>query len=317
MPSPSLSSHQEPRPLYGIGLKVLSVMVFVGMQTCLKAVGDDVPAGQLVFFRSFFALIPVVIYLWWLGDLGTALSTDDVGGHFIRGIVGVTSMGLGFFALSRLPYPEWISLSYGAPLLTVVFAAIFLKEVVRAYRWVAVLIGLCGIVIVAAPNFSLSSGDMDSAHAVGALASLGGAAMAAIAMIQVRRLVAHEKTATIVVYFSVTCSIIALVTLPFGWIVPDGRQALLLVGAGLCGGVGQLLLTACYRYADTSTIAPFEYTSMIAAVVIGYFVFNEEVTATTLLGACIVISAGLFIIFREHRLGLERRRARKVSPPSP
>lgn len=317
MPSPSLSSHQEPRPLYGIGLKVLSVMVFVGMQTCLKAVGDDVPAGQLVFFRSFFALIPVVIYLWWLGDLGTALSTDDVGGHFIRGIVGVTSMGLGFFALSRLPYPEWISLSYGAPLLTVVFAAIFLKEVVRAYRWVAVLIGLCGIVIVAAPNFSLSSGDMDSAHAVGALASLGGAAMAAIAMIQVRRLVAHEKTATIVVYFSVTCSIIALVTLPFGWIVPDGRQALMLVGAGLCGGVGQLLLTACYRYADTSTIAPFEYTSMIAAVVIGYFVFNEEVTATTLLGACIVISAGLFIIFREHRLGLERRRARKVSPPSP
>ena len=317
MPSPSLSSHQEPRPLYGIGLKVLSVMVFVGMQTCLKAVGDDVPAGQLVFFRSFFALIPVVIYLWWLGDLGTALSTDDVGGHFIRGIVGVTSMGLGFFALSRLPYPEWISLSYGAPLLTVVFAAIFLKEVVRAYRWVAVLIGLCGIVIVAAPNFSLSSGDMDSAHAVGALASLGGAAMAAIAMIQVRRLVAHEKTATIVVYFSVTCSIIALVTLPFGWIVPDGRQALLLVGAGLCGGVGQLLLTACYRYADTSTIAPFEYTSMIAAVVIGYFVFNEEVTATTLLGAFIVISAGLFIIFREHRLGLERRRARKVSPPSP
>ena len=317
MPSPSKPSHQEPRPLYGIGLKVLSVMIFVGMQTCLKAVGDDVPAGQLVFFRSFFALIPVVIYLWWLGDLGTALATDDIGGHFIRGIVGVTSMGLGFFALSRLPYPEWISLSYGAPLLTVVFAAIFLKEVVRAYSWVAVLVGLCGIVIVAAPNFSLSSGDMDSAHAVGALASLGGAAMAAIAMIQVRRLVAHEKTATIVVYFSMTCSIIALVTLPFGWVVPDGRQAVLLVGAGLCGGVGQLLLTACYRYADTSTIAPFEYTSMIAAVVIGYTVFNEEVTATTLLGAFIVISAGLFIIFREHRLGLERRRARKVSPPSP
>ncbi|SHI52647.1 Permease of the drug/metabolite transporter (DMT) superfamily [Aureimonas altamirensis DSM 21988] len=317
MPSLPKPSHQEPRPLYGIGLKVLSVMIFVGMQTCLKAVGDDVPAGQLVFFRSFFALIPVVIYLWWLGDLRTALATDDVGGHFIRGIVGVTSMGLGFFALSRLPYPEWISLSYGAPLLTVVFAAIFLKEVVRAYRWVAVLVGLCGIVIVAAPNFSLSSGDMDSAHAVGALASLGGAAMAAIAMIQVRRLVAHEKTATIVVYFSMTCSIIALVTVPFGWVVPDGRQAMLLVGAGLCGGVGQLLLTACYRYADTSTIAPFEYTSMIAAVVIGYFVFNEEVTATTLLGACIVISAGLFIIFREHRLGLERRRARKVSPPSP
>ncbi|KAA0971047.1 DMT family transporter [Aureimonas fodinaquatilis] len=305
------------RPLRGILLKIISVFFFVGMTTCLKAAGDVVPPGQLVFFRSFFALVPVLLYLWWVGGLRTSLSTDDLTGHFIRGIVGVTSMALGFFALTQLPYPQWVSLSYAAPLMTVVFAAIFLREVVRAYRWFAVLIGLVGILIVALPSLFFSADEAVSRHSLGIVASLGAAAAAAIAMIQVRVLVAHEKITTIVVYFSLTCSIISLATVPFGWAPLNATQAALLVTAGLCGGVGQLLLTGCYKYADTSTIAPFEYTSIIGAVLIGYYLFGEKVGISTLLGATIIISAGVFIIFREHRLGLERRTAKKVSPPGP
>lgn len=299
------------RPLYGVGLKILSVMVFVGMQSLLKGAGGDVPAGQMVFYRSFFALIPVAIYLAWLGDLGTALKTDDIPGHIVRGLVGVTSMSLGFFALTRLPYPEWIAISYAAPLITVIFAVIFLKETVRAYRWAAVLVGLCGILVVAMPGFT---GSLD-ASAVGIVAALGGAVFAAVAMIQVRRLVRRERTPTIVVYFSLTCSLISLLSLPFGWVWPTPSQWAFLVGAGLCGGVGQLLLTACYRYADTSTIAPFEYTSLILAIAIGALVFGEVIEPTTIVGGAIVVSAGIFIIYRERRLGIERRRARKVSPP--
>lgn len=306
-----VSDQTAARPLFGIGLKVLSVLVFVAMQSFLKASGEDVPAGQMVFFRSFFALIPVMLYLAWLGDLRTAFRTSDPFGHLLRGVVGVTSMGLGFFALTRLPYPEWIAISYAAPLLTVVFAVIFLRETVRAYRWGAVLVGLSGILVVAVPGFT-SGGE---ASAVGIAAALGGALFAAVAMIQVRRLVRREKTPTIVVYFSISCSLIALSTLPFGWTSPTPSQWAFLVGAGLCGGIGQLLLTACYRYADTSTIAPFEYTSLILAVTIGYIVFDEAVGVSTLVGAAIVISAGIFIIFREHQLGIERRKARKVTPP--
>ncbi|MBB3996547.1 DMT family transporter [Aureimonas pseudogalii] len=304
-----------PNPMLGIGLKIVSVVVFVGMQTSLKSVGEGLPAGQLVFFRSFFALVPVAIYLLYLGDLKTALKTDDLGGHFLRGAIGVTSMGLGFYALARLPYPEWIAISYASPLLSVVFAAIFLKERVRAYRWGAVLVGLCGIVVVAVPNFTLGTQTLRPEYAIGMLASLGGAAVAAVAMIQIRRLVRTERTPTIVVYFSLTSSLLALVTLVFGWVWPTPQQMVLLVLAGLCGGVGQLLLTACYRYADTSTIAPFEYTSMLLAIVVGALLFGESASATTLLGAAIVIAAGVFIIFREHRLGLERRRARQAGTP--
>ncbi|WP_244497759.1 DMT family transporter [Aureimonas sp. AU40] len=306
----------SPQPMLGIGLKVLSVIIFVGMQTALKTLGESIPAGQLVFFRSFFALVPVAIYLLYLGELRTALRTDDIAGHFLRGIIGVTSMGLGFFALSRLPYPEWIAISYATPLITVVFAALFLKETVRAYRWGAVLIGLCGILVVAAPNFSVTAEAVDPDRAYGILASLGGSAFAAIAMIQVRRLVRKERTPTIVVYFSLTSSIVALSTIVFGWVWPNPVQFAALVLAGLCGGVAQLLLTSCYRYADTSTIAPFEYTSMLFAIAIGVQFFGETIQASTLIGAAIVIASGVFIIYREHKLGLERRKARRVAAPS-
>ncbi|KQT55288.1 MULTISPECIES: DMT family transporter [unclassified Aureimonas] len=302
-------------PLRGIGLKVLSVVIFVGMQTSIKMAGTGIPAGEIVFFRSFFALVPVCIYLAWLGDLKTALHTDDLAGHFWRGTIGVTSMGLGFFALTRLPYPEWITISYASPLLTVVFAAVFLKEVVRLYRWSAVVVGLVGILVVSLPNLSLLSEGVSSEHGIGMAASLLAAAVAAVAMIQIRRLVRTEKTATIVVYFSLTSSAIALLSLPFGWVWPSAQQAAYLIFAGLCGGVAQLLLTACYRYADASTIAPFEYTSMIFAIVIGATLFGEAASATTLAGGAIVISAGIFIIVREHRLGIQRAKARKVASP--
>ncbi|WAJ26673.1 DMT family transporter [Antarcticirhabdus aurantiaca] len=309
-----------PNPTLGIGLKCLSVLVFVAMQTSIKIGGQGIPAGEIVFFRSFFALLPVFIYLAWLGQVRTALRTDDLGGHFIRGAVGVSSMGLGFFALTRLPYPEWISISYATPLLTVVFAALFLGEVVRAYRWTAVVVGLVGVLVVLAPNLSLLSAEDALApagdeQAVGALASMASAVFAAFAMIQVRRLVRKENTATIVVFFSLTCSAIALLTV-WNWVLPTPWQAFWLVMAGLFGGVGQLLLTACYRYADTSTIAPFEYTSLLLAIAIGAILFNEAIYVTTLIGGAIVVGAGIFIIWRERRLGIERAKARRVSTPN-
>ena len=137
-----------------------------------------------------------------------------------------------------------------------------------------------------------------------------------MAMIQMRRLAQKERTATIVIYFSLTCSLIATFSIAFGWVMPTTGQAALLVTAGLCGGIGQLLLTACYRYADTSTIAPFEYTSLLLAIAIGFLLFEEAVTATTLIGGAIVVSAGIFIIYREHKLGIERKKARRASTPN-
>ncbi|WP_246093971.1 MULTISPECIES: DMT family transporter [Mesorhizobium] len=297
-------------------LKIVSVAVFVGMQTCIKAAGT-VPAGEIVFFRSFFAIFPIIAFLAFRGKLGTAFTTKRPFNHIARGLVGVCAMGLGFFALTRLPLPEAITLNYAQPLLVVVFSSIFLGEAIRVYRWSAVAVGLVGVLIISWPELTLLSSDeaLDDQEVLGVVAALVAAAISAVAMLLVRNLVQSERTATIVLWFSVTASVMSLLSLPFGWQVLTPLQAALLVAAGFCGGLGQILMTAAYRHAEASVVAPFEYTSMILGVVVGYLVFGDVATLNMLVGGLIVVAAGIFIIWRERQLGLERTRTRKASLP--
>lgn len=310
------SSRRSSSPLTGIAFKVASVAIFVAMSSLIKAAGQ-LPAGQIVFFRSFFAMLPILVFLAWRGDLLTAFRTTRPISHVARGLVGVTAMGLSFFALTRLPLPEAITLNYAQPLLVVVMGAIFLGEIVRAYRWSAVAIGLIGVCIVSWPQLTLfrAGAVMEHQQMLGVIAALAGATVSAGAMLLVRSLVHTEKTGTIVLWFSLTASVISLLTLPFGWAGLSATQIALLVSAGISGGIAQLLMTEAYRHADVSTVAPFEYTSMILAIAVGYFAFGDIPTIHMLVGGAIVVGAGLFIIWREHQLGLKRGAARKVTPP--
>jgi len=311
---PAIGGQQ--RALHGIGLKVASVCIFVVMSSLLKA-ADGIPAGQLVFYRSFFAIFPIMVFLAWKGHLVAGFKTANPVGHVLRGLIGVTSMGLGFYGLTKLPLPESIALSYATPLLLVMLSAILLKERVHLYRWSAVIIGLIGVLIMLWPRLTVFSGGpgIESAETIGAIAALAAAGCAAFAMLQVRKLVQTERTETIVLYFSISASIIALVTVPFGWVWPTPEQTLLLVLAGFAGGIAQIFLTASYRHADMSVIAPFEYTSLLLGLIVGYFAFGDVPTVTMIIGAIIVIGSGIFVILREHRLGLDRAKAREANTP--
>ncbi len=313
MTSPEVPSSRG--ALTAIALKVVSVAIFVTMSSFIKAAGP-LPAGQIVFFRSFFAIFPVLIFLFYKHELRTAFATERPFSHIVRGIVGVFSMSLSFFALTRLPLPDAITLNYAQPLLIVVFSSLFLHEPIRIYRWSAVVIGLVGVVIITWPELTLigSGTAMDDQEVLGALAALTGAASSAVAAILIRNLVHSERTATIVMWFSMIASVLALFTLPFGWEALSAAQAGLLVAAGISGGIAQVLMTSAYRHAEVSVVAPFEYTSMILAIVVGYVVFGDIPTPYMLVGGTIVVAAGIFIIFREHRLGLGHARARKVTP---
>lgn len=298
----------DARPLLGIACKVTSVVIFVMMSTLLKA-AEGVPSGEMVFFRSFFAIFPIIIYLSFTHQLKGAMVTQDIFGQIWRGVVGTTGMLFGFHALTLLPLPETIAINYAAPLMIVVLSAIFLKEKVRAYRWAAVLIGFAGVLIIVWPRLSLfSNGGFTHGESVGAIFALTSAFSTAIAMMLVRKLVQVERTTTIVIYFSITSSVMALFTLPFGWVVPQMWQLALLIAAGFAGGVAQIFLTECYRHAEMSTIAPFEYTSMLLGLGLGYVVFGDVPTRQMLLGSSIVIAAGIFIIFREHQLSKRKLR---------
>lgn len=306
----------EQQPMKAIFLKVSSVVIFVCMSTLIKAAGEGIATGQITFYRSAFAMVPIMAWLAVRGELVDSFRTNNVLGHLGRGFIGILAMSFGFYGLLHLPLPEAIAIGYAMPLIAVMIAALFLKETVGLYRWSAVLVGLVGVGVITWPRLTLlEQGGVGTAEALGAMAVLTSATLGAVAMVLVRRLVQTEKTPTIVLYFSLSASIFSLATLPLGWVDLSGRALVLLALAGFCGGVAQLLLTASYRYADVSTIAPFEYTSILLGLGFGYFLFDDVPTLAMLAGTVIVVSAGIFIIIREHRLGLRRKAARRHVTP--
>lgn len=303
------------RPLRGIALKLVSVLVFIVMSAVIKGTQGRVPAGEVVFFRSFFAIPVILAWLVWRGELAQGLKAKDPLGHVWRGFAGTVAMGLGFAGLTFLPLPEVTALGYAAPLLTVVFAAMFLGEEVRAFRISCVILGMVGVMVVLAPRLSLTPGAAGTAEALGAMLVLGGAVFASLAQVFVRKLVVTETTSSIVFRFSVTSTLLSFVTLPLGWVWPSAFDVALLVGVGLLGGIGQIFLTASYREADASLVAPFDYASMLFSLAIGYLVFAEVPSSTMLIGATLIVTAGVLIIWRERRLGIERSRQRKAMTP--
>ncbi len=293
-------------PLRGITLKLGAVLVFIIMSSMIKATTHHVPAGEAVFFRSFFAIPVIVGWLAVQGQLRTGFHAANPIGHVWRGLMGTMGMGFGFAGLGYLPLPEVTAIGYASPLMVVIFAAMFLGENVRAFRIICVALGLIGVLIVLSPRLSVAPGSGSQAEQLGAMVVLMSALCSALAQVFLRKLILTETTTAIVFYFSCTSAIISLATIPFGWVWPTPTEAGLLIGAGLIGGVGQILLTSCYRYADASLVAPFDYASMLFALAIGYFVFAEVPTATMLIGAALVVAAGILIIWRERQLGLRR-----------
>ncbi|MFD1342738.1 DMT family transporter [Litorisediminicola beolgyonensis] len=291
-------------------LKLGSVVLFVVMAALIKATATDVPAGEAVFFRSFFALWVIVAWLLWRRELRTGLKTQDPLGHLWRGLIGVTAMGLAFTGLGLLPLPEVTAIGFAAPLLTVIFGAIFLGEVVRRFRLSAVALGLLGVLVILWPRLTFD--DLGTGAAMGVGVVLLSSVFRALAQIQIRRLAKVEETSAIVFYFSLTATVFSLATVPFGWVMPEPGQAAMLIIAGLIGGVAQILLTSAYRFGEAGLLAPFDYASILFATAIGYVVFGDVPTGWMLVGTLIVIAAGCLIIWRERQLGLERGRARKA-----
>ena len=307
----SLSARQQARPILGIALKVASTLAGTAMATLIKLLSDRYPIGELVFFRSAFGLLPVIIWAGWGGGLREAFRTPRIGTHLVRSLSGVAGMFCTYTALSLLPIVDAISIGYAAPLMMVVFAVFLLGETVRMYRWSAVVAGFIGVLIIVSAYVGPETAGHER-NIVGALLALAGAAGAAFAAVQVRVLTRTEGTATIVIYFSIIAAVSSLASLPFGWAIPDARGMMLLILAGLFGGLGQVLMTQCYRFGEASIIAPFDYTSMIWTLAVSLVVFHVWPSHIILAGTAIVAGAGLFIIWREHRLGIERARSRKA-----
>jgi drug/metabolite transporter (DMT)-like permease len=302
-------------PSLGIALVLAAHLAFTLMGALVRHFGQTMPVGEIVFVRSFFALIPLLAMLVWRGELGSALRTKSPGAHFFRSVSGAAGMFLNFAALALLPLADATAIGFAAPIFTVVLAAVFLGEVVRVRRWSAVGVGFIGVLVMLSPY--VGGAPPGAGTALGAFLALAGAFVVAVAMTQVRHLSRTETTASLVFYFSIICSLAALATLPWGWIAPTPREFALMVVMGFLGGIGQMLITESYRHASASVVAPFAYSAMLYSIVIGYVWFGEVPEPIVLIGAAVVIGAGLFVIWRERRLGLDRtEEKRAVGPPT-
>ena len=298
----------QPNVTRGIFLMLSAITVFTFMSAFIKA-AERVPAGEAMFFRSVMALPIILVWLVTHEGIRQGIRTQSVRNHAVRGVVGSCAMGLGFAGLKFLPLPEVTAIRFVTPIAMVVLAALILGERFRLVRIAAVALGFAGVVIIVAPRLSVGLG---STEALGVGLVLGSACLAALAQIFVKGMAGQESTTAIVFWFSMTSTVLSLLTVPFGWVWPTGFEAALLVGAGVIGGLGQILLTSSYRFAEAGVLAPFTYVSMLWSVVIGYFWFNEIPTLGMLAGAGLVICAGVIIVLRERQLGLDATARRKV-----
>ncbi|MET0444705.1 MAG: DMT family transporter [Pseudorhodoplanes sp.] len=298
-----------------VSLKIGSTMAFAMMGALGRYLGSAVPLGEIVFCRGLFALIPIVLFFGWRGQLSGALRTSRFSAHLVRGSFSVIGTFCTFGALARLPIADVTAIAFIAPLITVVFAAIFLKEKVHVYRWSAVAVGFSGVILMLSPYFH-NHAALDTAMTIGLVLALMNAFTAGGATIQIRRLTSTETSASIVVIMTLIVMAASLVTAPFGWRMPTGWELTLLIGIGIFGGLGQMLFTESYRYAPASFLAPFDYTAMLWAFLLGFWMFGEVPTIYVVIGAIIVAAAGIFVILRERHLGLKRLRDTPMSPIS-
>lgn len=266
------------------------------MAACVKYLGRDIPSGETIFVRGVISTGLLTLLAWRVGGL-RLLKPAAWRLHVLRSLSGTTSMFCLYLALTSIPLAELTAITYTAPMFLTVLAMLFLGERIHRYRWTALGAGFLGVLIIIGPQLSVRAGD-----SVGVAEALAAAVFSALAMTFLRRMSGTgEHAITITFYFSLTATAAAVCTAFAGWPMPSPTQWLVIVAAGVFGVLGQLLMTFSYRYAEASTIAPLDYTSLLLALAYGYFLFAETPLISTWIGAPLVISAGLIILWREYR----------------
>lgn len=290
----------------GIALRILSGLLFTGMAATIKAIGDTVPLGQVVFFRSAVAMVPLAVFLWLRSEFPQGLATKRPLGHLGRCVLGGAAMFTSFATLRILPIAEATMLSYLAPVMTVILAALLLNERPSALRWTGLCFGLLGAAALTLPHLGGSSPEL-----LGIGLGLLTAALTAGALVQVRALTKTENPGAIAFYFALASAVAGLATAPFGWSAPDAAIWTLLILTGLFGGAAHIAMTLAFKYAEASLLAPFEYLTILWAAAIGAALFAEIPGLTFLIAAPLVVAGAVLASPGWSVLGLRKWRIRR------
>jgi len=267
----------------------LSVCTFSVMDLLVKW-SSDYPTGEVLFFRGFFGLLPTY-FLIPKNKLKTFYTTERSKEHLFRCLMGLMALIAIVIALRELPLAVVVSLSYAAPLFITVLSIFLLSEKVGIFRWLAVIIGFVGVIIIAEPGFK----GMNYLYFLPLIFCIG----MAFVTITIRKLSTTEPIWLISIFFTITISIAGLFTIPLGWKMPNFQDFILLALIGITGGSANLFLTQSYKLSEVSLVAPLKYLALVFAIFFGYFIWNEIPTIKTLIGASLVVLASLIIFRRE------------------
>lgn len=281
-----------------ITYKLVSALVLACMFGLIKSLGDRYPVGEIVFARNAFALLPI---LWLLHRTRqwAALKTSQPMAHLRRSIAGTLSLFLSFGAVTLLPLSTATALTYSAPLFITVLSALMLGERVPSRRWLTVLAGFAGVLIVVQPDMSAG---LPMGKVLGVLAAIA----TALALIAIRQMATTESALAIAFYFTLFGTLVGAATLPFNAVYPNGLDAARLIAVGLLGGIAQLLLTKAYRLAPASLIAPFEYATLLGAILIGFLAWGETPGYVEWIGIAIIVGSNVALATREHSTSVMR-----------
>jgi drug/metabolite transporter (DMT)-like permease len=294
------------RPALGIVLMLAGVAGFAVMDAIIKWLTADYPVPQVVALRSWFGL-PLLCMLALHGGGLKALRTRRPLVHIGRySLVLILSFSF-FWGLSQMKLVDAIAISFAAPIFIAVFSVLLLKEPVGLHRWVAIGIGFCGVLVMLRPGMGVFQW--------ASLVVLGSVVAYALLMITTRAFKSTESTAALMLYPQLGISLTGIVIAPLFWVTPGLGDLGLFALAGLFGSIGVMCLTHAFRLAPVATVTPFEYSALIWATLLGFLLWDELPDSYTLIGAGIVISSGLYIIYRETiKIGRARPQLPSMSP---
>ena len=277
----------------------MGAMLFSAVAALIKMIGLRLPVSEILLVRQVVMLMATLPMIF--RHFPDALITKKPWHHAARICCALVAMFAGFTAVVHLPLADVTALGFAKSFFITIFAIVFLKEIVGIRRWSAIIIGFAGVLIMLNPG----AGEF---NIYGVLAIVGAAA-AGLVMILIRYLSRFDPPMTILTYQTIFVGLLAAPVALYQWVWPTPREALILLAIGLVSLLGQMCNIRAFAAGEATAIAALDYTRLLWAAIIGFFVFAETPSATTLIGAAIIIGASIYTVWREAKRGQQLARS--------
>ncbi len=289
-------------------LMLASTLSFGVMALTIRLASQSIPTWEIAFFRNAFGLLFLLPLLFWpllrsprpLQLMADTVRTRQLPRYFLRCLIGLAGMFCMFWSLAHLPLGQAIALSYSSPIFVTLLAALMLGEQVRIRRWLAVITGFIGVLVIVRP--------WSGAFSIGLLVAVAGAVLSALVAIQIKQLSRADSPNAIVFWTYMFWVPMSLLPALVHWRWPEsGLTWLWLLLTGLAGTLGQVLWTRALKIGDVSALTPISFVQLPFVTLCGWWLFGEGIDRWTLAGAAIILAATAYIAQRESRLRRSNR----------